>query len=198
MKWRNWLAEWGLESLKINFYFLELDWKPNDTDRRAAWDLYIELLTRITTQTLDPADGDEETALTSVFSLFGFTRETLRKHGAGCGEFAKLAIPVLNQIIRPFTANGTSFPKPQRSRTRSSAPLFATNLPSSKCACSATHKPSRRWRTWKTSPGWRKSSDPPAGRERNWFHAVSPPVITLVNGLSAARCPKRIVAAGWN
>src|SRR5258708_20762816 len=28
----------------------------------------------------------------------------LGKHGSGAGEFAKLAIPVLNQIIRPFTA----------------------------------------------------------------------------------------------
>ena len=104
MKWRDWLAEWGLDSLKINFYFLEMEWKPQDADRKAAWELYIELLTRITTQTLDPAHGDEETALTSIYNIFGLTREILRKHGAGCGEFAKLAIPVLNQIIRPFTA----------------------------------------------------------------------------------------------
>ena len=28
---------------------------------------------------------------------------TLRHHGSGCGEFPKLAIPILNQVIRPFT-----------------------------------------------------------------------------------------------
>ena len=36
--------------------------------------------------------------------MFPITREILRRHGSDCGEFAKLAIPVLNQIIRPFTA----------------------------------------------------------------------------------------------
>jgi hypothetical protein len=28
----------------------------------------------------------------------------LKRQGSGAGEFAKLAIPVLNQVIRPFTA----------------------------------------------------------------------------------------------
>jgi len=39
-----------------------------------------------------------------VHAIFPLTREILRKHGSGAGEFAKLAIPVLNQVIRPFTA----------------------------------------------------------------------------------------------
>jgi hypothetical protein len=105
MQWRDWLANWGLDSLKINLRFLEMEWKPQDADRNAAWDLHIELLTRITTQPLADEHGDEATALTSIHSLFGITREILHKHGPGCGQFAKLAIPVLNQIIRPFTAD---------------------------------------------------------------------------------------------
>src|SRR5262245_32352130 len=105
MKWRDWLAEWGLDSLKINLKFLEMEWKPKDADRNAAWDLYIELLTRIATQPLPRDHGDEETALKSVYSLFSNTREILHKHGPGCGQFARLAIPVLNQIVRPFTAD---------------------------------------------------------------------------------------------
>ena len=104
MKWRDWLANWGLDSLKINIKFLEMEWKPQDADRNASWDLYIELLTRITTQPLVREHGNEKAALDSVYSIFPITREILHKHGAGCGEFAKLAIPVLNQIIRPFTA----------------------------------------------------------------------------------------------
>jgi hypothetical protein len=32
------------------------------------------------------------------------TREILRRHSSGSKEFPKLAIPVLNQIIRPFAA----------------------------------------------------------------------------------------------
>jgi len=101
---RDFLEQWGLSSLKINLGFLQGEFKPRDPDRAAAWELYIELLTRITTQYLAPEDGDEKTALDSVHAIFPVTREILRRHGSGCGEFAKLAIPVLNQIIRPFTA----------------------------------------------------------------------------------------------
>ena len=104
MKFRDFLEQWGLVGLKINLGFLEGSFQPNDPDRAAAWDLYIELLTRATTQPL-PADvGDEKSALDSVYELFPLTREILKKHGSGSGEFAKIAIPVLNQIVRPFTA----------------------------------------------------------------------------------------------
>jgi hypothetical protein len=104
MKWRDWLANWGLDSLKINLKFLEMEWTPQDADRHAAWDLYVELLTRISTQPLAEEHGDEAAALKSVYDLFGVTREILHQHGPGCGQFARLAIPVLNQIIRPFAA----------------------------------------------------------------------------------------------
>ena len=104
MKRRDFLEKWGLSSLKIKLPFLEGEFNPQDPDRAAAWELYVELLTRITTQYLPPEDGDEEAALQSVFVIFPLTREILRRHGSGAGEFAKLAIPVLNQIIRPFTA----------------------------------------------------------------------------------------------
>ncbi|MBC8095912.1 MAG: hypothetical protein H7Y43_08870 [Akkermansiaceae bacterium] len=104
MKWRDWLAQWGLDSLKINLQFLEMEWTPQDADRNAAWDLYVELLTRITGQPLAAEHGDEQKALDSIYSLFPLTRDILRKHGPGCGQFAKVGIPVLNQIIRPFTA----------------------------------------------------------------------------------------------
>ena len=104
MKFRDFLEQWGLVGLKINLGFLEGSFQPNDPDRAAAWDLYIELLTRVTTQPL-PADvGDEKSALDSVYNLFPLTRDILKKHGSGSGEFAKIAIPVLNQIVRPFTA----------------------------------------------------------------------------------------------
>jgi hypothetical protein len=104
MKRRDFLEKWGLSGLKINLGFLETEFAPKDPDRAAAWELYVELLTRITTQSLAPEDGDEKTALDSIHAIFPLTREILRSHGSGCGEFAKLAIPVLNQIIRPFTA----------------------------------------------------------------------------------------------
>jgi len=80
----------------------------------------VELLTRIATQPLASEHGDEATALASVHALFGLTRETLKRHGAGCGEFAKIAVVVLNQVLRPFTAkwhrasNAGAFADPAR------------------------------------------------------------------------------------
>ena len=104
MKWKEWLDEWSMTGLKISTGFLDMEWKPKDHDRDAAWDLYVELLTRITTQHLEPSHGDEKTALDSIFALFALTRETLKHRGRHCNEFAKIAIVVLNQIVRPFTA----------------------------------------------------------------------------------------------
>ncbi len=104
MKWRDSLENWGLTSLKFKAGFLETEWKPTDPDKDAAWDLYVELLTRITTQPLPAQDGIEKTALDSIYSLFPTTRSILKTRGRQCVEFTKLAIVVLNQIIRPFTA----------------------------------------------------------------------------------------------
>jgi hypothetical protein len=104
MKWQKWLENWDMTSLKINAAFLEMEWKPQDEDKAAAWELYIELLTRITTQPLDPEHGDEKTALDSVYSLFLITRQVLKNNTRNCTEFTKIAIVVLNQVIRPFTA----------------------------------------------------------------------------------------------
>ena len=81
---------------------MEISFEPADKD--AAWELYIEMLTRIVTQPLPSEVGDEKTALDSVYSLFGITREILRRRGNGTIKFSMVAIPVLNQVVRPFTA----------------------------------------------------------------------------------------------
>lgn len=93
-----------MTSLKISAPFLDMEWEPAEPDKDAAWEMYIELLTRITTQPLADEDGDEDTALQSVYSQFGLTRSIIKAHGRDCREFTKIAIVVLNQIIRPFTA----------------------------------------------------------------------------------------------
>lgn len=104
MKWKNWLNKWNMSSLKINAKFLEMEWNPVDADKDAAWELYIELLTRITTQDLSNDDGDEQTALNSIYQIFGLTREIIKNNKRNCIEFSKIAIVMLNQKIRPFTA----------------------------------------------------------------------------------------------
>jgi len=104
MNLSNWLEKWGMSSLKIMPPFLQMEWTPEAADRNAAWALYIELLTRIATQPLPIEHGDEKTALDSVYSLFATTREVIRAHGPECINFTKIAIVVLNQVVRPFTA----------------------------------------------------------------------------------------------
>ena len=104
MNWEKWLEKWDMTSLKIKTPFLDMEWKPQDEDKNAAWELYIELLTRITTQPLDDEHGDEETALKSIYAIFPITREVIKANGRHCIEFTKIAIVVLNQVIRPFTA----------------------------------------------------------------------------------------------
>jgi hypothetical protein len=104
MIWSEWFKKWQLDSLKIKTPFAEAVWQPLEADSDAAWELYIELLTRITTQRLEPEDGDEKTALDSIYSLFPLTRSIIKHYGRDCVEFTKLAIVVLNQVIRPFTA----------------------------------------------------------------------------------------------
>lgn len=81
---------------------VEIDFEAED--RNAAWELYVEMLTRIVTQPLPASAGDEQAALDSVHSLFPTTREILRRRGKGTVQFSKVAIPVLNQVVRPFTA----------------------------------------------------------------------------------------------
>lgn len=103
MNWKSWLEKWNMTSIKFNFHFLEMEWKPREPDKDAAWDLYIELLTRIATQKLPSEQGDEAAALNSIYNLFGLTREIIRRHGRKAIEFTKIAIVVLNQVIRPFT-----------------------------------------------------------------------------------------------
>lgn len=93
-----------LEKVKLGPRFASVELSFEDADRRAAWELYVELLTRVATQPLPAAHGDEKTALDSVYSLFSTTREILRRHGPETVQFSKIAIPVLNQVVRPFTA----------------------------------------------------------------------------------------------
>lgn len=104
MLFRELLSRWNLKSLKITTPFLEASWSPNDADRTAAWDMYIELITRVTTQQLLPEQGDEARALQSIYELFPLTRATIKNGGRDCRNFTRIAVVVLNQIVRPFTS----------------------------------------------------------------------------------------------
>ncbi len=102
MKWRDLLADWGIAKLQLSTGFLDLEFAPTDSERRAAWDLYVELATRISTQTADDSEGVDAAALASLHALFGVTRGVLKQYGPGAHNFARVAIAVLNQVLRPF------------------------------------------------------------------------------------------------
>ena len=93
-----------LEKVRLNLSAVQLEVSFKEADKNAAWDLYVEMLTRIVTQLLPPETGDERAALESVYSLAPTTREILRHYGRDSIQFSKIAIPVLNQVVRPFTA----------------------------------------------------------------------------------------------
>jgi hypothetical protein len=87
-------------------------WEPDDAERRAAWELYVELITRVTVVDLKPDEGLLREALGSVYTLFGSTRDILRAYGpevaprrsAGKLSFGAIAVAVLNGTLRPFLA----------------------------------------------------------------------------------------------
>jgi hypothetical protein len=56
-------------------------WEPDESEIKAAWELYVELVTRISIVELQPEQGLLREALSSLYSLFGTTREILRKYG---------------------------------------------------------------------------------------------------------------------
>lgn len=99
-------------NVKLNLHFLEISgaWKPNDAERKAAWELYVEIITRVAVVPLAQDDGLLREALTSLHSLFQTTRESLRRYGPEVAEpkpdgqynFGFLAVALLNFGIRPL------------------------------------------------------------------------------------------------
>lgn len=83
-------------------------WKPNEEERRAAWELYVELVTRVAAVPLQ--NGLLREALSSTYAVFDRTRGILREHGPsvaapkpdGQYNFGYLAIAYLNFTLRPF------------------------------------------------------------------------------------------------
>lgn len=85
-------------------------WEPVDAEREAAWELYVELATRVSVVELGEDEGLLREALSSLYTVFGTTREILRRYGpavaprvpAGHVTFGVLAVNVLNLSIRPL------------------------------------------------------------------------------------------------
>ncbi|WP_232108213.1 hypothetical protein [Streptomyces gossypiisoli] len=84
---------------------------PSESERMAAFDIQVELVTRIGVQELAPGTGSLREALTSLKSLIDFTRATLHTYSIGLERGAEsgaptvqnLAYTLINDTIRPFT-----------------------------------------------------------------------------------------------
>lgn len=85
-------------------------WYPIESERRAAWDMYVEIVTRIPVAYVKPQMGSLRISLSSLYKLFDVTREILRKYGSSVARprvegqlsFGYLSINVLDLILRPF------------------------------------------------------------------------------------------------
>lgn len=95
-------------SFSLPFGIGSVEWEADPTERRAAWSLYVELVTRIAVQPLEVDTGLLREALNSLYSLFGITREILKLAGPNVGASREsvggIAIAVLNNGLRPFLA----------------------------------------------------------------------------------------------
>jgi hypothetical protein len=92
----------------LPFNLGQLEFEPDEVQQRAAWELYVELTTRIAVQPLGPDEGLMREAMSSLYSIFSATREILRQAGPsvaqGPNSFGPVAIEVLNRGLRPFLA----------------------------------------------------------------------------------------------
>lgn len=93
-------------TVSLPFGIGSASWESDPTERKAAWELYIELVTRVAVQPLATKEGLLREALNSLYSLFESTREILRKAGPDVGSSLEsvggIAIAVLNIGLRPF------------------------------------------------------------------------------------------------
>jgi hypothetical protein len=96
-----------LRKVSVNLFGIgAAEWEDDPTQRRAAWSLYVELITRVAVQPLEDGYGLLRETLTSLYSLFEITRQILREAGPDAGtsvdSIGGYAIKVLNEGLRPF------------------------------------------------------------------------------------------------
>ncbi len=85
-------------------------WEPTECERNAAWDMYVELATRIPIAQVKPGESSLQVCLSSLYKLFEATREILQKYGPSVARprsegqisFGYLSVRVLDIILRPF------------------------------------------------------------------------------------------------
>lgn len=98
--------------VQLPFIGMEGTWEPNEVQMKAAWELYIELATRISIVELKEGEGLLREVLHSLYSIFSITREILKKYGPEVAisneksqiNLGQIAIHILNRVLRPVLA----------------------------------------------------------------------------------------------
>lgn len=94
--------------LDLKVFSVSGTWEPNDHERNAAWELYVELITRVSTVEL--SGGILREALSSFYTLFDTARDVLKRYGPDVAEakpngqpnLAYISISILNYAVRPL------------------------------------------------------------------------------------------------
>lgn len=103
--------DWQITEIEVET--LGQKWKlaNSGAQRRVAWALFVEIATRIATQPMSDADGDNGIALKSLYDLFQYTRKSitameptrmLSSHRGSFDTVETYALAMLNQDLRPF------------------------------------------------------------------------------------------------
>lgn len=94
--------------IALPFTLGKLEFEPDEAQQNAAWSLYVELTTRISTVPPEEGIGTLSAALNSLYYVFNITRQILREAGPdvarGSNSLGAIAIQVLNVGLRPFLA----------------------------------------------------------------------------------------------
>ena len=106
-------------------------WTPNAAERAAAWDLLVELVTRIAVVPLHSGTGISSEALSSLHALFAAGRSALQRHGPevaaprrGELSLATIVAHLLNRVLRPVLAEWHPIVKAQEA---AGGPEWETN-----------------------------------------------------------------------
>jgi hypothetical protein len=106
------MAKAKLKEVGLSLFGTSVTWVPDTEQQKAAWEMYVELVTRIAIQKLEDDEGLVREALSSLYALFGETRRILRAYGPDVAtppkksdvSFGEIAVRVLNEWLRPFLA----------------------------------------------------------------------------------------------
>jgi len=93
-------------------YTTQAPWTSNEEEKKAAWEIYVELVTRIPVAPLVDNEGILREALSSMYSLFQTARGILRSYGPAVAQshpdsnqsLSYLVVCMLNSILRPLLA----------------------------------------------------------------------------------------------